>query len=284
MKRCLSLIAVILILLCSCSKNEPEVNKTADMLTITNTEKTFAGCRERMADVLRAVKAKVDVLEAEHNRAIKIENPDEYFLDTDYIHTAFDPFLLASEEIANSFTAEMTDEAAISFYSNFSNGAQTIYESDGESYFTVKFVSENMTREYSAEYDKKNDSFIYTVTVETEEGVTVEEFLEFTKGKKGEYVIQSLSERFFVEFDKEDNIVTFCCGKLRNDSFSVDESVYPSPEKTIDEHWVLSKGKSQFLSIHSFEDGVLTHEDCSSGPWKSISIIARDYESAFYNF
>lgn len=284
MKRCLSLIAVLLILLCSCSGNEPETLKTADMLTITNTEKTFAGCRERMDNVLSALKAKVTVLESEHNRAIKLENPAEYFLDSDYIHTAFDPFLLTSEEIADSFTSAMTEEAAISFYSNFSGGAQTVYESDGETFFSVKFITENVTREYSAEYNKKTDSFIYTVKAETDDGEKIEEFLEFTKGKKGEYVIQSLTERCFVEFDKDDNIVAFCCGKLRNDSFSTEESVYPTPNKTTDEHWVLSKGKSQFSGIHTFKDGVLIHEDCSSGPWKSIHITAKDYESAFYNF
>ncbi len=284
MKRCISLLAAILILLCSCSKNEPEVHKTADMLSITNTEKTLPGCRERMSNVLSALKAKVGVLESEHNRAIKIENPSEYFLDADYIHTAFDPFLLKTSEILNSFGTGMDEETAKAFYSTFGNGEEMIYETDDESFFSVKFISENVTREYSAEYNKKADGFKYTVIAETDEGIITEEFLEFTKIKRGGYVIQSLTERCFVEFDDENKITEFCCGELREDSFTVEESVFPSPDKSTDEHWVLSKGKSQFSSIHTFKDGVLTHEDCTSGPWKSIRIIARNYESAFYNF
>ena len=65
------------------------------MLNITNTEESFNGCRERLSSVLTAMKSKVSVLEAEHNRSIKIENPAEFFLDKNYIHTAFEPFLLS---------------------------------------------------------------------------------------------------------------------------------------------------------------------------------------------
>lgn len=284
MKRCLSLLAVIMLLLCSCSKSEPDVHKTADMLNITNTEKSFIGCRERMDSVLSAMKAKVSVLESEHNRAIKIDNPTDYFLDKDYIHTAFDPFLLDSKDIADGFTAEMTDEYAQSYYSLYSNGAEIIYESDGETFYSLSFVTEDSVKEYYAEYNKKNDSFRYTVKTENNDGETIDDFLEFSKIKNGGYVIQSLTERCFVEFDDEGEIISFCCGKLRNSVFSPDENVYPVPDKTTDEHWVTSSGKAQFSSIHTFKDGVLTHEDCSSGPWKSIQIIAENYESAFYSF
>ncbi len=284
MKKCLSLIVALLLLLCSCSGNEPEVHKTPDMLSITNTDKTLPGCLDRMNDVLVAVKSKISILEAEHNRAIKIENPAEYFLDTDYIHTAFDPFLLSSQEIINSFNAEMNEETAKTFYSQFTGGSDIFYESDGETIFTLRFVSEESTRVYSAEYNKKTDSFRYTVRSETTQEEKLEEFLEFSKIKNGGYVIQSLHERFFAEFDEEGNIVEFCSGTLRNGTFPEEESIFPSPAKTTDEHWVLSRGKSQFSDIHTFKDGILTHEDCSSGPWKSIRIDAKNYESAFYDF
>lgn len=283
MKRCLSLLAALLLLLCSCSSEEPQKIITADMLNITNTEETFNGCRERLDNVLSAMKAKVSVLESEHNRAIKIENPDEFFLDTYYIHTAFDPFYIDSDEIADGFTEEMTAEAAQSYYSIYSNGADIIYESDGKSRFLLKFVSEEMITEYSAEYNKKNDSFRYTVKTENDSGENIEEFLEFSKIKNSGYVIQSKTERCYIEFDDENEIISFCCGELRTDEFSTEDSIFPAPEQTIDKYWVLSSGKSRFSNIHTFEDGVLTHEDCSSGPWKSIEIIAENYESAFYS-
>jgi len=76
--------------------------------------------------------------------------------------------------------------------------------------------------------------------------------------------------------------VSFCCGELRNGEFTLENSIYPSSEENLGENWVLSEGKSQYSNIHTFKDGILTHEDCSSGPWKSIKINEKDYESAFY--
>ncbi len=283
MKRCLSLLAALLLILCSCSKEEPEKIKTADMLNITNTEESFNGCRERLSSVLTAMKSKVSVLEAEHNRSIKIENPAEFFLDKNYIHTAFEPFLLNSGDIADGFTTEMTAETAKSFYSLYVNNEDIIYESDGKTNYLLKFVSEDSVREFSAEYNKKADSFRYIVKTENDGGELIEEFLEFVKLSDSTYVMQSQKERCYIEFNEEDEIVSFYCGELRDDTFLLDESIFPAPDVKIDKHWVLSRGKSQFSNIHVFEDGILTHEDCSSGPWKSIKIVAKNYESAFYS-
>lgn len=282
MKKIISFLAVLLLLLCSCSRNEPQKIRTADMLTITNTEETFQGCRERLSNVLSAMKAKVSVLENEHNRVLRIENPSEYFLESDYILTAFDPFLIGSFEITEGFTSEMTDETAQTFYKNQSAGADIIYDSDGQSEFVLKFVSEELVQEYSVEYNRKQDSFRYIKKTETDSGESIDEFFEFSKTDGGAYVMQSMTERCYIQFDSEDEIVCFCCGELREDMFSPENSIYPTPDKTVDKHWVLSNGKARFLNIHSFENGILTHEDCSSGPWKSVKIDADGYESAFY--
>lgn len=283
MKKCLSLFAALLLLLCSCSNDSGgERLITADMLNITNTEKNLSGCLDRFDSVVDAMKAKVSILEAEHNKAIKIQNPNEYFLESDYILTAFEPFLMNALSIADGFTSDMDEKTAKEFYKLQSGGNDVIYTSNGETSFSVKFVSEELIEEYSAEYDKKADSFRFIITTEDGDGEHIKDFLEFAKTASGAYIMQSSVSRCYIEFDSEDRIVAFCAGTLRNDSFALDESIFPSTEESLGKSWVLSRGKSQFLNIHTFENGVLTHEDCSSGPWKSIQIDADSYASAFY--
>lgn len=285
MKKCISLfIAAVLLLLCSCSGKETEQKfKTADMLNITNTDKTFIGCRERYFAVIAAMKAKVDILEREHNNSIKLENENNFFLEKDYILTAFEPFSLEHFDITADFTADMTDEAAKSAYKLKSSGADIIYDSDGETRFSLRFVSEEASEEYLAEYDADADSFRYSFITEDSQGSHTEEYLEFSKTADGAYVIQSADSRCYIKFDGDDKIVSFVCGELRSEKFTAEESVFPVPDETVNIYWVLSKGKSSFSNIHSYEDGILTHEDCSSGPWKSIKIDAKNYESAFYS-
>lgn len=285
MKKYISLfIAALFLLLCSCSGKEEEQGfKTADMLNITNTEKTFVGCRDRYFAVIAAMKAKVDILEREHNNSIKLENKNNYFLEKDYILTAFEPFRLESFDITADFTSEMTKETAKSVYQLKSDGADIIYESDGKSVFSLRFVSEESSEEYRAEYDSEVDSFRYSFSTEDGQGSRTEEFLEFAQASDGAYVMQSNNSRCYIKFDSDGKIVSFVCGELRSDSFTDDESIFPSPDETVNFYWTLSKGKSSFSNIHTFEDGILTHEDCSSGPWKSIKIDAKNYESAFYS-
>ena len=284
MKKILSLFAVLLLVLCSCSNgggNERLI--TADMLNITNTEQTFAGCLDRFNSVISAMKAKVSILEAEHNKSIKVQNPNEYFLENDYILTAFEPFLTSSISITNGFTADMTADAAKDFYKLQSRGMDVVYTSDGKTSFSLKFVSEELIEEYTAEYNQKADSFRFVFKTENGDGERIEEFLEFAKAPNGAYIMQSKTSRCFIEFDADDKIIAFCAGELRSEEFSLDESVFPSTEQPLGKSWVLSRGKSQFLNIHTFENGILTHEECSSGPWKSIKIDAEGYASAFYS-
>lgn len=281
MKKLLSLlIATLLIFLCSCKKDETPKYKTADMLNITNEEKTFLGCKSRFDAVIYAMGAKISTLENSHNANIKAQNKDSFFLDENYILTAFEPFALETISVTEGFTADMTDENAQEFYKLQSEGLDISFSSEDENY-ELTFTSETLVKTYSAEYDIKSDSFRYTYTVEDSNAATVEEFLEFTQVDKNIYVIQSNSNRCYIEFNKEGEIVYFCCANLNDGEFSADESVIGS-DKEYDGFWVIEKGKPSYLSIHTFENNVLTHEDRSSGIWKSIKINAEDHASAFY--
>ncbi len=283
--KCLLLFAALLTVLCSCSKNEEPKIHTPDMLSITNTESSFTGCRLRFLDVIDAMTAKVSILESGHNKTIEVGNPSEYFLENNYILTAFEPFPLGTFDlpIVGGFTADMDNEQAQKYYDNPTRHCDISFESDGESTFILRFISEETTEEYSAEYDKKADSFRYIYSTENNGTEEVVEFLEFVKTDDNSYVMQSKTTRCYIEFDEEGNIISFCTGELRNGEFTVEDSVFPSTKTLVGKNWVLSNGKAQFSNIHTFEDGMLTHEDCSSGPWKSIKINEKDYESAFYS-
>lgn len=280
----LSLFLVLMFLLCSCSGKEEEKIYTPDMLNISNTEETFIGCRERFLDVMSAMKAKVSILEEGHNKTVKAGNPAEYFLENNYILTAFSPFPLGTFDlpIVGGFTKDMNEETAQTFYDSPTRHSDISYESDGETSFLLKFISEENTDEYFAEYNKKADSFRYTYSTENNGTEETVEFLEFIRISDNSYAAQSATTRCFIEFDDENKIVNFCCGELRRGEFTTDDSIFPEPSETVNKNWVLAKGKSQYSNIHTFEDGVLTHEDCSSGPWKSIKINQKDYESAFF--
>lgn len=283
MKKILVPFMVLLLLLCSCSKEEPQKITTPDMLNITNTEKSFFGCFERYNSVLSAMKAKVSVLETEHNRLIEHSGNSEYFLEDDYILTVFDPFVMKNSHIIQSITPELNSETAADVFALDAAGADIIYESDGKTSFVLRFVSEEQVREYSVEYNKKADSFRYSYVTENKEGEeTVVEFLEFSAAEDGTYVIQSNTARCCIEFNDEGKIIDFCCGQLSEETFTRDESIFDTQPESADKHWVLSRGKLKFSNIHTFENDKLTHEDCSSGPWKSIEINAKDFESAFY--
>lgn len=282
MKKYISLLlAAALIFLCSCSDDKSYEPKTPDMLNITNTEETFLGCKSRLDAVIEAMSAKINILETAHNNVIKSQNHDSFFLENDYIHTVFEPFVLSAFSVTEGFNKEMTNETAQDFYKLQSNGKDITFTSEGENY-ELTFTSESVIESYIGRYDSENDSLQFIYTVEVSGNETVEEFLEFSKAKNGAYFIQSLTERCCIEFNKNDEIVYFTCGKLNSGDFSADGSIYPSPEKGLDVYWVTEKGKTEFANIHTFEENMLTHEDRSSGPWKTIRINAEDYASAFY--
>lgn len=272
-----------MLFMCSCKKEETNKYKTADMLNITNEEKTFLGCKSRFDAVISAMSAKITTLENAHNAVIKAENKEEYFLDENYILTSFEPFVLSTISITEGFTADMTNEKAQDYYKLQSEGLDISFKGENETY-ELMFVSESLVKTYTAEYNKKSDSLRYFYTVESGEAEAVEEFLEFMQIKDGVYVIQSKTYRCYIEFSKNGEIDYFCCGKLNEGEFTVDESIFTSSDEVFDGFWVLSKGKPSYSNIHTFENNILTHEDCSSGPWKTIKINAEDYASAFYGW
>ena len=275
------LLAIMMLFLCACSDNDAGRLKTADMLNITNTDKTFLGCLSRFDSVVEAMTAKITILEGAHNAVVQSGNKTEYFLDENYILTSFEPFVLNTLSIVQGFTADMTNEAAQDYYKLQSEGMNITFTSDGESY-KLLFVSESTVKSYTAEYNEKDDSLRYTYTVESSGEETVEEFLEFSKTENDTYVIMSRTTRCFIKFNRDDTIEYFCCGELYDGEFTLDESVYPVPDKELDEFWVTERGKGSFANIHTFENNLLTHEDRSGGPWKTVRIDAENYASAFY--
>ncbi len=284
MKRIIALAVAIVLILCSCSSGSevPEM-KTADMLDITNTDRDFQGCKSRFESVISAMKSKVVILENAHNDMVKSNAESEYFLEKDFVLTGFDPFMLSDFDITRLFDSEFTQEAARKAFPDISSGTEIVYSSDGESVFTLQMVSEPEIKEYRVEYNKKQDSFRYVYSVEDSFGEKTEEFLEFLKDKHSNYIIQSNTCRCVISFDDEDRIVSFCYGELNGGEFTLDESLFEQKKIEVSDNWVIEKAKSNYISIHTFEDRVLTHEDCSSGPWKSIRISEDDFGSAFYS-
>ncbi len=281
MKKLFILLTVFcMVFFCSCEKSEPEIVKTADMLNITNEDADYLGCLERYNSVISAVVNKTSVLENAHNDKIKIESDSEYFFEDEYIPTSFEPFELDAVSVTNHFTPSMDLKQAEEIYKNISRGMTVEYSSDGTDY-SLRFVSEELVEEYSAEYDEEFDSFRYIFSIEDTEETRTEEFLEFIKLENGAYAIQSQKSRCYVDFDEKGEIEFFACSTLRADEYSLDESIFPQKE-TLTSNWVTEKGKNSFESIHTYENGILTHSECSSGPWKTVSITAADFSSAFY--
>lgn len=275
-----ALLALLILFLCACSDKGDDRVITADMLNITNTDKDFKGCLSRFEAVLSAMSAKISILEDAHNAVIRSENKDEYFLDENYILTSFEPFITETLSITEGFTADMTNQTAQDYYKLQSEGTDISFSFDGANY-ELTFVSETTVKSYTAEYDEETDSLRYIYAVEDGDEETVEEFLEFSKTESGAYVIQSRYSRCFIEFNKDDEIVYFCCGTLYDGEFTLDESVYPERENEPDGYWVISRGKTSYSGIHTFEDNVLIHEDRSGGPWKTVRINGENFASAF---
>lgn len=283
MKKVFALLFVIVLIFTSCSGNGnvPEM-KTADMLDITNTDLDFQGCKSRFDAVLSAMKSKVSVLENAHNTTIKASAENEYFLEKDYILTSFEPFNMKSFDITDKFASELTAETAKSLFALEANGMEILLDTDGKSFFDLQMISEITVKEFTVQYNEKSDSFRYVYSIENLSGVKTEEFLEFVKEKDGVYLIQSKTTRCVVEFNNKGEIVRFCCGELNGGEFTVEESIFESEKRDISETWVLARGKSKYSNIHTYSEGVLSHEDCSSGPWKSVRINESDFASAFY--
>lgn len=282
-------LSAVLLLLCSCGKDndnsvtsatEPQVSKSADMLNITSFGNSYLDCMSRYNSVISAVKNKVQILENEHNNTVKTANPDKYFLDENYILTYFEPFLLNSFFLTEGFEDNLTEEKAKDYFASYSNGADIRYEKSSDGSRAVYFTSEDTVKKICVEYVPNGDSFRYTASTDSNGIETVEEILEFVKAAENIYLIQSKNTRCYVEFDSLGNIVYFCCTTLKNALYADTDRIY-GVKITADRSWADSLGQDSYLNIHTFENGVLTHKECSSGPWKTVAINESDYASAF---
>lgn len=251
------------------------------MLNITNEDSDYLGCRERYEAVMSAVSSKISVLENAHNDKIRIETDSEYFFEDEYILTSFEPFILGSFSLTDYFTSSMTAKEAAETYKTLCKGMTVEYSTDKNNH-TLRFVSEELVEEYEAEYNEEFDSFRYVFSIENVDGRQTEEFLEFIRYENGVYAIQSNTARCYVDFNENDEIEYISCTVLRNSEYSLEnDGIYPT-EELLTADWASEKGKDAFMSIHTFKDGILTHSECSSGPWKTVNITAKDFGSAFY--
>lgn len=283
MKKLFAVFFAAVLIFCSGCNNDngdtettTQAPKTADMLVLPTNKKNYGDCVKRYYAVVSAVKNKVQALESEHNKALEAENPETFFLDDKYIATAFDPFILSDFSLTESFDYTLDAEKAREIYASDSGGADIRFEKNTTNSFVLRFIEEESMREYTVDYSS-SDAFRYVCTSENGGETTVTEMLEFTK-KNSAYYIQSLKTRMYVQFDPNGNIVYFCCSTLKDGDY-LDESIYPQTDAYAD--WVTDKDKDSYLSIHTYRNGVVIHEECSSGPWKTITINEKDYANAF---
>lgn len=275
-------IAAALIFCSGCNNNNGDIEtttsapKTADMLDLPTNKKNYADCVKRYHAVISAVTNKVQVLETEHNKVIETENPEKFFLDDKYIATAFEPFILSGLSITENFDYTLDAEKAREIFAEQSNGADIQFEKNTTNSYILRFIREETMQEYTVDYSS-NDSFRYIATSENGNETVITEMLEFTK-KNSAYYIQSLKTRLYVQFDLNGNIVYFCCSTLKDGDY-LNESIYPQADAS--DNWVTDKEKDCYLSIHTYQNGTLIHEECSSGPWKTVTINESDYANAF---
>ncbi len=275
------LLASLLLLLTACSSEEVKpVYK--DTLVITNDEKSFTGAEERCFAVIESMKTRVNLLEESHNEALKVENPDSYFLDENYIHRSFDPFIIPSLEITDKITESVNEENAASVFENEAGNSSVIFKREGEGY-TLSFMNEGVTKSYTAEYDPKTDSFRFVYREEGQAAQELTEFIEFVTVSAGVYAIQSNLSRCWIVFDENGNIESFTCSTLKDKSYSLDDSIYgaSSTALTLFKSKIDNGKKTSYESVREYNEGVLTHIDTVEEKINEVQIYAERYASAF---
>lgn len=275
------LLASLLLLLTACSSEDVKpVYK--DTLVITNDEKSFTGAEERCFAVIESMKTRVNLLEESHNEALKVENPDSYFLDENYIHRSFDPFIIPSLEITDKITESVNEENAASVFENEAGNSSVIFKREGEGY-TLSFMNEGVTKSYTAEYDSKTDSFRFVYKEEGQAAQELTEFIEFVTVSAGVYAIQSNLSRCWIVFDENGNIESFTCSTLKDKSYSLDDSIYgaSSTALTLFKSKIDNGKKTSYESVREYNEGVLTHIDTVEEKINEVQIYAERYASAF---
>jgi hypothetical protein len=277
---CFLLIFAMLAAFAGCGKEEQAAVIYKDTLVITNTDKTFQGARSRYNSVLTSLKTKVNILEKCQNDRLIADNPDNYFLDKDYIYSAFEPFVFQKLDITDRFDDSLTADSAPSAFETDAGGKSVVYSGD-EKEKTLKFVDEQITEILTAEYDKRSDSFRCSYSVENAGDEKAVEFLEFVTVDENTYAIQSQNTRCWIAFDENGYITYFVCVQLKSDEITSDDSIFKAGSAAITEfkNKVSRAKKSDYDKIHEFEDGTLYYTDITKED--TISIYADAYKSAF---
>lgn len=276
------MLAVFLLLLCSCSKKQKDITVTANMLRFSSEEDTFQGVRARYFDVVNVFKTEVTVLEDCYNDDLKHKNGESYFLDEDYILMSFSPFNCPSFSLTQDFAESLTQENAEQFFESRAEGKKIFFDSTDDS-FNLKFITETVTNSWNVTYDAGNNKFRYICADESPEGDTVKEYIEFSQVSDNSYIVQSLTERLYIEFDTDGHIVTFRYSSLAPERInSPDSEINTSALSVSPKSWVSGGNKNKYSSIIDFTDGILTHTDNSDGKAKKITIKEEDFAVAFY--
>ncbi len=277
---CIAL-AALMLMLTACGAAEPKTIYK-DTLVITNEEKTFEGAKERYRAVLESLKTRVTLLEESHNQSVKLENPDFYFLDDNYILRSFDPFAVSSFEMTDKINDSVTSENASEIFKDDAGNSNVIFSREDGGY-TLQFMNEGLTETYKSEYDAKTDSFRFTYNEDGQAPELKSEFLEFVTVSDGTYIIQSNKSRCFIEYDADGNIVSFTCSTLKEKEYTQEDSVYKAnaASLTMFKSKIDNDKKTDYESIREYSEGVLTHIDTVEEKVNEIQIYADMYESAF---
>ncbi|MBR4452005.1 MAG: hypothetical protein IKS39_09235 [Clostridia bacterium] len=281
-KRIAAVICTLLLLLtASCGAPEQKIIYK-DTLIIENNESTFEGARERFRAVLESLTTRVFLLEDSHNKALEQENPDSYFLDPNYIPRAFDPFNIASLEITDKIDDAVDAQNAPEIFESEAEGAGVIFDRKDDGY-TLKFMTETLTKIYDASYDADTDSLRFVFSEKTPPQDKDVEFLEFIKTEDNSYAIQSNKARCFITFDEDGRIVSFRYAELKTGEYTLEESIFKASAASLMTFKTeISNGKkSDYDNIREYNEGVLTHIETSEGTVNEIQIYSDIYASVF---
>ena len=276
------LVAVFILSLASCSKETPQASGK-DALHISSNEKTLFGAAARLCDVVDAVCNKAGILLNAHNNEIKIAHPDDYFLNENYILSGFSPFDTDTLDIMLLFETTGTNEQAQDVFKPYAGSMNIFYEPSKDEY-KLTFSSENSVLTYSAQYNKKNDSFIYSLTEFDGTKEKIVSFIEFVPYFDNAYFLQSESSRLYVKFEEDGSIIKFFCSTLKEgNKNSIKKALYPHSTVASAYNFVVSEKQSKYETLVSFEDEIMEYTDNSSVSSKTIVMEASKYASAFYN-
>ncbi len=280
MKKAIGLLLIVCIfLMAGCTKKEPAIVITKNMLAYDNDAKTFLAAKGRFEAVVDVIKTEVTLLENSHNEKLMIEYPDNYFLNEEYILNSFDPFNVADFDLTENFDEKTDESSAAVYYENKANGREVQYSFEDRTY-TLKFYEETVNDIYTVVCSKDYRSFTFRHNVVSSEGELCDDFLDFISLPGNTYAIQSAENRCYVTFDNEGHIEYFRVSSLKNGFNTPEDTIFES-SVTPGKNWVTKNKEGSYNSIVEFDDGILTIQDSSTGTVKEMIIKEADYASVF---